>query len=472
MAEWQSCDSLKAFLQTFKSAVTGRWAISLPTSLLVIAEGANFAAERESRLILGNSSSRMLVVVAGELVGILYLFTVQDLLLKNRRSKPQALAACFFVWVSAGLVRGLAASLYAHYVLGLPLFLLDRISNTFLFTSCGLLTVAYFAGKIELDRAANSALESLNEFLRQDESYLNEAGLEARESALDGLRNTLLPQAHQLRHLVATLKPGGSGPANIHELEVLREHSERLAISIEEERKKLLAPQPKQEEAHPYSNIRINFFTGIFPKTISVRISSIIFSFGALAGQIPRNGLSGLNFAIVSLIGIVPLLYLCSRISRRITGLRLRVLYGFTYSVAFLWLYLLTKFQLQLGFSLRDSNPPIAAGLKTLSTIYFSSVFASLLTDNSRRREALTYENQLLRARLETASRTHERLHQHSISTQFGVIQGKISGVIMALQITKESQGTQTPISDTTAFLIQTNALMDEAISEIASLGK
>lgn len=471
MAERESSDSLKAFFRNFRAATTGRWAISFSTSSLVIAEGIIFAIERESRLISNNSHSRVLVVVAGELIGILYLFTAQELLLKNRKTAAQSLISCFFVWVSAGVIRGLASSLYAHFALGLPLFLFERISNTFLFTSCGLLTVAYFAGKIELDRVANSGLATLNKFLARDEVFLNEAAIEERQRALDGLRDALLPKAVQLRALVATLNTGEGNDSTTKELEALRQQTERLAISIEEERRKLLTSQTISDDAHPFKNIRINFLTGFLPKTISVRISAIVFAFGAVAGQIPRNGFNGFKFAVVSLIGIVLLLYVSSRLSRRLTGSGLRFIYVLTYAAAFLFPYFLTKYQSQLGFSLRDSNPPIAAGLKTISTIYFSSVFASLLTDNSRRRESLVFENQSIRERLDDASQTHSKFQNQAVSIHFGVIQGKISGVIMALQITKESQGVHHPSSDTARMLTQTNALLDEAILEIASLG-
>ena len=93
------------------------------------------------------------------------------------------------------------------------------------------------------------------------------------------------------------------------------------------------------------------------------------------------------------------------------------------------------------------------------------------MTDNSRRRESLVFENKSIRERLDDASQTHSKFQNQAVSIHFGVIQGKISGVIMALQITKESQGVHHPSSDTARMLTQTNALLDEAILEIASLG-
>ena len=472
MAEWKSGDSLNAFFKTFITAATGRWAVAFPTASLVIAEGIIFAIERESRLIKDASDSRFLVVACGELFGVFFLFFAQELLLKKRKLAPQSILKCIFVWFGAGVIRGLASALYAHFALGLPLFLFDRISNAVLFTGCGLTVVAYYAGYIENNRTANAGLASLNQFLEHDEVELNEETLMARQSALEQLRSSVLPKAIQLRELVGAIDIGNSGSQAKSELEALRHQSVQLAIAIEDERKELLRNQLIREFDHPYKDIRVNFFTAVFPKTISVRISAIIFAFGALAGQIPRNGINGIEFVAVSFVLLMPVLYVGSRISRRLKGINLFLLYIVTYLASFFVMYILTYNQSRLGFDLRDSNPPIAAGLKTLSTVYFASVFASLLTDTSRQRESLTYKNDSLRTRLDSALSTQEQLRNHEVSTRFGAIQGKISGVIMALQITQESQDNHLSAEASVNFLKQVNVLLDDAVLEISSLGR
>lgn len=69
----------------FRIAVTGRWAISFPTSALTIAIGAAFAIERELLLVPDNLNSRLLIVACGELIAVLYLFTIQAILLGSRK---------------------------------------------------------------------------------------------------------------------------------------------------------------------------------------------------------------------------------------------------------------------------------------------------------------------------------------------------------------------------------------------------
>ena len=130
------------------------------------------------------------------------------------------------------------------------------------------------------------------------------------------------------------------------------------------------------------------------------------------------------------------------------------------------------KYQKEIGFDLMNPNQPIAGALKTLVNVYVPSVIASLITDSSRENEALTSANENLRARVKSLSKTTEQLKNKVVAARFGAIQGKISGVIMALQI---MQDTVEPISEMTGsnkFLLQTIKLLDEAIFEIGNLGR
>ncbi|MCX6426298.1 MAG: hypothetical protein NTV47_06145, partial [Actinobacteria bacterium] len=110
---------MKELLNKFRTAVTGRWAVSFPTSVLTIAVGVVFAIERESLLVPNQLNSRLLIIACGELIAALYLFTVQSLLLGSRKTKPQKIAVCVFVWFSTGVIRGISAAFYAHFALKL-----------------------------------------------------------------------------------------------------------------------------------------------------------------------------------------------------------------------------------------------------------------------------------------------------------------------------------------------------------------
>jgi hypothetical protein len=58
------------------------------------------------------------------------------------------------------------------------------------------------------------------------------------------------------------------------------------------------------------------------------------------------------------------------------------------------------------------------------------------------------------------------------VATRFGVIQGKISGVIMGLQIMQDSEESKKELMGSNKFLLQTIKLLDEAINEISNLGR
>ena len=280
-----------------------------------------------------------------------------------------------------------------------------------------------------------------------------------------------MPKAQQLQEIANKLEKQDS-IANRETLQTLRRQSEQLALSIEDERKSLIRNQFERDKAHEYAGIRVTFFTGLFPKTISVRITMMVFIFGALAAQLPRNGLAGGKFAAIDGLVILIMLFIFSRVSRRLNGTPLILIYPIAYGAVFTWQFLLLKYQKEIGFDLMNPNQPIAGALKTLVNVYVPSVIASLITDSSRENEALTSANENIRARVKSLSKTTEQLKNKVVAARFGAIQGKISGVIMALQI---MQDTVEPISEMTGsnkFLLQTIKLLDEAIFEIGNLGR
>jgi hypothetical protein len=462
---------VKELLNKFRIAVTGRWAVSFPTSVLTIAVGVVFAIERESLLVPDQLNSRLLIIACGELIAALYLFTVQSLLLGSRKTKPQKISVCIFVWFSTGVIRGISAAFYAHFALKLDFEFLTRISNATLFTGFTLAALAFYAGSIEKNQIENKALHSLTDFLEHDEAELTENEIIERTEALEEIKRSILPKAQQVQELAKGLENEDLITSK-ETLQILRRQSEQLALSIENERKSLIRHQLERDEAHEYAGIRVTFFTGLFPKTISVRITMLVFVFGALAAQLPRNGLAGGKFAVIDGLVIMAMLFIFSRISRRLSGTPLILIYPIAYGTVFTWQFLLLKYQKEIGFDLMNPNQPIAGALKTLVNVYVPSVIASLITDSSRENEALTSESKNIRARVKSLSKTNEQLKNKVVAARFGAIQGKISGVIMALQIMQDTEEPRSEITGSNKFLLQTIKLLDEAIIEIGNLGR
>ena len=462
---------MKELLNKFRVAVTGRWAVSFPTSVFTIAVGVVFAIERESLLVPNQLNSRLLIIACGELTAALYLFVMQSIFLGSRKTKPQKIAACFFVWFSTGVIRGISAAFYAHFALKLDFEFLTRISNATLFTGFTLTALAFYAGTIEKNQIENKALRSLTNFLEHDEVELTEIEITERSKALEELKKSILPKAQKIQELAKDLEKQDFIVSQ-ETLQILQSQSEQLALSIEDERKSLIRRQFERDETHQYAGIRVTFFTGLFPKTISVRITMLVFVFGALAAQLPRNGLAGGKFALIDGLVIMTMLLIFSRISRRLSGTPLFLIYPIAYGAVFTWQFLLLKYQKELGLNLVNPNQPIAGALKTLLNVYIPSVIASLITDSSREREALTAASENIRTRVKTLSKTTDQLKNKVVATRFGVIQGKISGVIMGLQIMQDSEESKKELMGSNKFLLQTIKLLDEAINEISNLGR
>jgi len=93
------------YLQRFKYAATGRWAVSIRTYLLIFPFGYLVSVERELLLNQVSLSKAAGIALAGELASFLHLFLAQEIFLSRRREELQSVWRCFFVWITTGLVR-------------------------------------------------------------------------------------------------------------------------------------------------------------------------------------------------------------------------------------------------------------------------------------------------------------------------------------------------------------------------------
>ena len=137
---------MKLFFQNFLTATTGRWAISLPSVAIFLPFSFLYSLERESMLNVGAFRTQLMIVTAGELAGLLYIFLAQAVLLSSRKERTQSFMLCIFVWSSSGIVSGLVSDFYGRYTLGTESHLLIRIVNSSFTSGLGLGILAYCFG--------------------------------------------------------------------------------------------------------------------------------------------------------------------------------------------------------------------------------------------------------------------------------------------------------------------------------------
>ena len=223
---------MKIFFSSFINVTTGRWAISLPSVAASLPFCFFFALERESALGSGSFGVQLMIVSAGQLVSLLYLFITQGVLLSSRKNHKQNLFLCIFVWASAGVVAGLISDLYAYYALNLDSHLITRLSNSAATTGFCLALVAYWFGTLHKIRVEKEALRFLEEFLVEDSTRLNENQRVSREIAIESLQETLLPRAVQLQKLTSGLQRDSSSESLTLALRDLDLRAQELLQSV------------------------------------------------------------------------------------------------------------------------------------------------------------------------------------------------------------------------------------------------
>ena len=190
---------MNSYIQRFRFAATGRWAVSLRTYLLIFPFGYLVTTERELIFNSVSLSRAALIALAGELSSFLYLFITQALILGNRKNELQPLWKCFFVWISTGMVRGICVAAYANWAFGYQWDLIRRVPAATGYTTVVMALAALYFGSIDKRRTEFRALQSLSHVLTQEEQGLLQESARNRIQAEAVLQSVLLPQVKSLQ---------------------------------------------------------------------------------------------------------------------------------------------------------------------------------------------------------------------------------------------------------------------------------
>jgi len=291
----------------FKYAVTGRWAVSIRTYLVLIFPfGFLTSIEREQLLNGVGISQAATIAFAGELVASLYLFLAQLFVLGDRKKKQQSLARCLFVWISTGLVRGGFTAVYAQWAFGYQLDLPIRLPAAILFTAGAMAVTAFYFGTIERRRLETQALHSLGGVLHQERSQLNELEVEKRRQVLAVFEAQLLPQLSALRSGIQKLL-AGRDENNEQGLQKLLTQSQDLSKAINQQKLEYEGSGKSNSDRYN-SELQIPYWSQLIPKIISIRLTFFVLILGASTGQFPQNGIKGVAAGVIGAIFITAIL--------------------------------------------------------------------------------------------------------------------------------------------------------------------
>jgi hypothetical protein len=423
---------VKEALERFKVASTGRWAVSIRIYMLTVPFAVLINMERENILNPGNSTRSFAICMFGEFASYLYIFVAQATLLKHRRIRQQRLLTCLFVWFSTGTVKGIFFVIYAVWAYGLEFDFPQRIIAPTLFAGISSGMLAFYFGSIERRRIESKALDSLDEFLSIDEGVMVAADAKARKEAVATLQSTLGPQIEKLQSVTSSMALGATSAKA--EVNLVLQQSQAIASAVNHQARAISRSRANLADSRS-KRVTISYFSGLFPKVISVRITVLVIILGASTGQMTRNGPLGVASGFLGAAIMAVVLLILRTISKKLFGNKLTYFILASYVIVFLTQAIYVANLSRIGFNLENPYMPWYSGLKTIYGFYLASMIANLLVDSTENFEGLKRENDARRATIAALDRDQENLTQHIFTTRFGTIQGKISGVTMAMQL-------------------------------------
>lgn len=457
---------MREALKTFRDAATGRWAVSLPAYLLTIPFGALVGYEREDFFNPNLSNpDKVLIVAAGYFTAFIYIFTAQYLLLRDRKIRKQPLWRCVFVWTSTGAIWGLGSTYYARYIYGDVIPLVDRLRQPIIYSGATLALMAFYFGVIDKRRIEAHARRNLLSILSTDRDELHRRESNLKNEARSVLESNIGKQLMVLQDLLKL--PSTESKSLAFSLERLQELSIELSEALSQEISSLSKRIKSGSVATSERSDDIPLWSGLFPRVLSVRISLLLIGLGAFLGQFPRNGVEGVFAGWLGVVPIGTALYALSRFAKGRSFATFPLFIPFSYMTVFLVQVLWTSLQSTVGLTLTDPYNPIYAGLKTAYGIFLASLISELITSTTRELEDTRILNSALIEQISELSINKKYLNKTLLEVRYGEIQGKISGVIMAVKLLQTDSSS---IEDHPQLLVDARQLLGEALDGILEL--
>jgi hypothetical protein len=457
-------------LESFRVSATGRWAVSIRSYILTVPFAIAINLERENILNPNDVASSLAICLTGEFASYLYLFLAQATLLKHRRERLQRLSTCIFVWFSAGTVKGVFFVLYAVIAFGYdPDFLARTIVPT-LFSGFSGALLAFYFGTIDRRRIESKALISLGDFLEVDQQVSHSDNEILRMKAIRVLRETLAPQLEKLEASLASLSHANNESEDSFTL--LAKESAELGDQIEVEAQIILKSEIKEApEARRYPR-EISLLTGLIPQVISVRVTLVVYILGMTSGQITRNGALGVASGLVGAVILGAVVFSLRVFSKKLRGRKRTRIILVSFPIVFLTQMFYVSNLSNIGFNLDDPYIPWYSALKTIYGFYLASIIASLIVDTSSEFKFALNESDKIQGRIAIQENEQEALNRHLFATRFGALQGKITGVTMALQLLSNESSEFSDTKKNEELLSGAISILRDARLEIAALGR
>ena len=460
---------MKDAFTRFRYASTGRWAVSIRTySAIIYPFGFLTSIEREQLFHTIGIAQAATIAFAGEIAACLYIYILQATLLRGRYEQLQPLRRCAFVWVSAGVVRGFFTACYGFWVYGFALNFSSRIVPSTFYTAFAMMVAAFYFGSIERKRIEIKAMNSLGKMLSQEQKELSGIQKDLSAQFSEVLDKELLPQAEGLRDLVSqalTLQPQSE---NNHIFEELQIKSNQLSSALEVQLKKFIGAKSKIN-AEPFEETQFSYWFALIPRTVSIRLTFILLLLGSASGQFPRNGLGGVLSGILATFIIVAYLLPFSFLFKRTNFSRV-ILLTASFGGVFLLQYFYVIMQSTVLTSLERPFEPWYAGLKTMYGVYLASVIASLMIQIGYSHKGVVEGSLNLQKGIQSLTKNNSGLESSNFEARYGVLQGKITGVTIALHLLNSKSLGEISESRKQELLFNANSLLTQSIASIKNL--
>ena len=434
MATRKSCRWVN--LTYFEERLTGRWALSFWQWLICAPLGVYSSNDRIAKLSGLSSSEALVIALLSVPFSALAYFLASEFILKSRYTKPQSLEKIFSAYVFISIFTSFLEMVGSALLFGQTPLLGTQFLTPIFPNFVALVATATLISELSDSNLRLIKVSKLGQELVLNDEAINTELEKEKNQLVSGIENLLIPQLNKVRMALESAKLSSSRDEKIAAIEAIEEFANKSVRSFSHEiyEKEISNFEPPKALAEKRAKIS----SEIYLPYISIKLT---FVFGVLIGgsqNLSLNGIKGLIYNVIAVLVITVIGLISNSIMKVLSRSYIEVIYlTFIFHLFLVGLIsaIFFKFLQNDVFDLEFKYDTGQVIYRNVINVLISSAIVTLIEGRKELVSRTELLNEQIRSQMISRRRLLIDLRERIASIIHGQIQGRLSGIALALRL-------------------------------------
>ena len=460
-------------LEEVVERITGRWAVSLKAWIYLTSLGILGTITRTYTQLGITHKESILLALGITVVTAPVYFIVAQTLLRNRFTETLSVYRVFASYLIFWLTVGTAEICFTVFVFNKTAFLGPQLFAPLFPDIFGFVASSYLLAEFDKNRTDISRLKYARAALVETAQASRQQVIKERSQLISAIQDSVFYQLDALKKQFSLIRT----TSNRQEIErlanELEDYSTNTIRNLSHEMAKDAGTSNPIDRFLFIGNQKIKNFANAYAPYVSFKLSMAVLILVGGFHELSLNGFAGFEFQIATTLSIAPILLIGSLLTRRYSPQNITLGFLIFLVTIFLCGYvsvIVSNILVGEDIQLRTAYPATIFAGRTLLSIVISSLIVIIVQARRKTLSDLMAMNEQLQVDLEWMDNRSRELRKELASILHGPLQGRISGIAMALRLSAED--TMSSDEEKAKKLQEIETLLVTVISDVQELFK